>query len=254
MSDLTSDEERVETFQEQSLLDHLNELRVRLTWAAGALVVGTIISFVFAEQILLFLLKPYGGNQLQTLRPTEGIETFFKVALVSGFILAMPVILYQFWLFISPGLTKKERQYVYFFIPATLGMFLLGILFAWFVLVPAAVAFLATFMPDIFMTEWTSSEYIGFILAMLFWLGLSFQMPVIMYVLARVGLVNGTMLKDQWRIAIVAVAVLAAAITPSIDPVTMLLTMAPLLVLYVLSIGLASIGYKSFEKSMEFEE
>jgi len=254
MSDLTSDEERVETFQEQSLLDHLNELRVRLTWAAGALVVGTIISFVFAEQILLFLLKPYGGNQLQTLRPTEGIETFFKVALVSGFILAMPVILYQFWLFISPGLTKKERQYVYFFIPATLGMFLLGILFAWFVLVPAAVAFLATFMPDIFMTEWTSSEYIGFILAMLFWLGLSFQMPVIMYVLARVGLVNGTMLKDQWRIAIVAIAVLAAAITPSIDPVTMLLTMAPLLVLYVLSIGLASIGYKTFEKNMEIEE
>jgi len=254
MSDLTSDEERVETFQEQSLLDHLNELRVRLTWAAGALVVGTIISFVFAEQILLFLLEPYGGNQLQTLRPTEGIETFFKVALVSGFILAMPVILYQFWLFISPGLTKKERRYVYIFIPATLGMFLLGILFAWFVLVPAAVAFLATFMPDIFMTEWTSSEYIGFILAMLFWLGLSFQMPVIMYVLARVGLVNGTMLKDQWRIAIVAIAVLAAAITPSIDPVTMLLTMAPLLVLYVLSIGLASIGYKTFEKNMEIEE
>ena len=119
---------------------------------------------------------------------------------------------------------------------------------------PAAVAFLATFMQDIFMTEWTSSEYIGFILAMLFWLGLAFQMPVIMYVLARVGLVNGKMLKDQWRVAIVGVAILAAAITPSIDPVTMLLTMAPLLVLYVLSIGLAYLGYGRFEENMEIDE
>ena len=253
MSDLTNDEKAGEAFQAQSLLEHLNELRIRLTWAAGALVVGTVISFIFAQDLLLFLLKPYGGNQLQTLRPTEGIETFFKVALVSGFILAMPFILYQFWLFISPGLTKKERRYVYLFIPATLGMFLLGILFAWFVLVPAAVAFLATFMQDIFMTEWTSSEYIGFILAMLFWLGLAFQMPVIMFVLARVGLVNGTMLKEQWRVAVVGVAVLAAAITPSIDPVTMLLTMVPLLVLYLLSIGLAYMGYSRFESSMEID-
>jgi sec-independent protein translocase protein TatC len=251
MSDLSS-EHPGEPFEELSLLEHLNELRIRLTWAAGALVVGTVISFIFAQKILLFLLEPYGG-QLQTLRPTEGIETFFKVALVSGFILAMPVILYQFWLFISPGLTKKERRYVYIFIPATLGMFLLGILFAWFILVPAAVAFLATFMPDVFMTEWTSSEYIGFILAMLFWLGLSFQMPIIVYVLARVGLVNGQMLRDQWRIAVVGVAVLAAAITPSIDPVTMLLTMAPLLLLYVLSIGMAYLGHGRFEETMEID-
>jgi sec-independent protein translocase protein TatC len=253
MSDI-SRQEADEPFEAQSLLEHLNELRVRLTWAAGALVVGTVISFIFAERILQFLLIPYNGNQLQTLRPTEGIETFFKVALVSGFILAMPVILLQFWLFISPGLTKKEKRYVYVFIPATLGMFLLGIAFAWFVLVPAAVAFLATFMPAIFMTEWTSSEYIGFILAMLFWLGLSFQMPVIIYVLARVGLVSGPMLKDQWRFAVVGVAVLAAAITPSIDPVTMLLTMAPLLFLYFLSIGLAYLGYRRFEENMTIEE
>lgn len=252
MSETSGELESGETFQELSILQHLNELRVRLTWAAGALLVGTVISFVFAEDILLFLLEPYGG-QLQTLRPTEGIETFFKVALVSGFILAMPVILYQFWLFISPGLTRRERRYVVVFIPATLGMFVLGILFAWYVLVPAAVNFLSTFMPEIFLTEWTSSEYIGFILAMLFWLGLSFQMPIIVYVLSRVGLVNGPTLRRQWRIAIVAIAVLAAAITPSIDPVTMMLTMAPLLLLYFLSIVLAYAGFSRFERSMAIE-
>lgn len=253
MSDLSGEPREGETFQEQSLLEHLNELRIRLTWAAAALAVGTVISFIFAEQILEFLLRPYGERKLQTLRPTEGIETFFKVALVSGLILAMPFILYQFWLFISPGLTKRERRYVYVFIPATLGMFLLGILFAWVVLVPAAVDFLATFMQNIFLTEWTSSEYIGFILAMMFWLGLSFQMPVIIFVLARVGLVSGKMLRDQWRVAVVGVAVLAAAITPSIDPVTMMLTMAPLLILYVLSIGLAYAGYRRFEEAMEID-
>jgi sec-independent protein translocase protein TatC len=252
MSETSGEIEPGETFQELSILQHLNELRVRLTWAVGALLVGTVISFVFAKDILLFMLEPYGG-QLQTLRPTEGIETFFKVALVAGFILAMPVILYQFWLFISPGLTRRERRYVVIFIPATLGMFLLGILFAWFILVPAAVNFLATFMPDVFLTEWTSSEYIGFILAMLFWLGLSFQMPIIVFVLSRVGLVNGPALRKQWRVAIVAIAVLAAAITPSIDPVTMMLTMAPLLLLYLLSIVLAYAGFRRFEQSMAID-
>jgi len=244
--------EHEDSFVEQTLLEHLNELRKRMTWAALALVIGTVISFIFAQDILLFLLEPYNG-QLQTLRPTEGIETFFKVALVSGVILSMPVILFQFWLFISPGLTKKERRYVYLFIPAALGLFLLGIAFAWFVLVPAAVAFLSSFMPSVFKTDWTGQEYIGFILAMLFWLGISFQMPIIIYVLSVVGLVSGPMMRDQWRVAVVGVAILAAAITPSIDPVTMLLTMAPLLVLYFLSIGLAFLGYRRFEKSMAID-
>jgi sec-independent protein translocase protein TatC len=246
-------EDTREAFAEQTLLEHLNELRIRLTWAVGALVVFTIFSFVFARQILLFLLTPYDA-QLQTLRPTEGIETFFKVALVSGVVLAMPVILYQFWLFISPGLTRRERRYVYIFIPAALVLFLTGIAFAWFVLTPAAVFFLSTFMSDIFMAEWTGNEYISFILAMLFWLGLSFQMPIIIYLLSWVGLVTGKMMREQWRFAIVGVAILAAAITPSIDPVTMLLTMAPLLVLYFVSIGLAYLGYRRFERSMAIDE
>ena len=234
------------------LLVHLNELRRRLTWAVGGLTITTIFSFFFARELLIFLLSPY-GVQLQTLSPTEGIETFFKVSLMSGFILAMPVILFQIWLFISPALEEHEKKYVYIFIPSALGLFLLGISFAWFILVPAAVAFLSTFMPDVFATEWTGNEYIRFILAMLFWLGISFEMPIIIYVLARAGLLDSAVLVKNWRIAVVAVAVLAAMITPSIDPVTMMLTMAPLLVLYVFSIGLAKIGQYQFERKMSIE-
>ena len=240
---------------ELTLLEHLNELRVRLTWAAVGLLIATVISFIFAEDILNFLLRPYaastpGGAALQTLRPTEGLETFFKVSLMAGAIISMPVILIQFWLFISPGLTKQERRYVFIFVPSALILFILGIAFAWFILAPAAIFFLANFMPDIFKTDWTGNEYISFVTRLLFWLGFSFELPIVIYFVARVGVISAQTLRDQWRVAIVAVAVIAAMITPSIDPVTMLLTMAPLIVLYILSIALARIGERQFQRSM----
>jgi sec-independent protein translocase protein TatC len=241
-----------------TLLGHLNELRIRLTYVAAGLLITTALSFAFAEPMLQFLLGPYaqsieGVVELQTLEPTEGIETFFKVSLLSGSIFAMPIILYQFWQFIVPGLTKSERKYVFIFLPSALLLFALGILFAWFVLIPAAVFFLANFLGTIFKTDWTPRGYIGFVLRMLFWLGLAFEMPVVIYFVARVGIVSAKALREQWRFAIVGIAVLAAVITPSIDPVTMLLTMAPLLVLYVLSIGLAIVGQRQFERSVVVE-
>lgn len=241
-----------------TLLGHLNELRIRLTYVAVALLVTTAFSFVFAEPVLQFLLGPYaesinGVVELQTLEPTEGIETFFKVSLLSGVIFSMPVILYQFWRFIVPGLTRDERRYVFIFLPSALLLFVLGILFSWFVLIPAAVFFLANFLGTIFKTDWTPSGYIGFVLRMLFWLGIAFEMPVIVYFVARVGVVTAQTLREQWRFAIVGIAVLAAIITPSIDPVTMLLTMAPLLILYILSIGLAIVGQRQFEQSVAIE-
>ena len=248
---------------ELSILEHLDELRVRGTRAVVGWLIATIISFVFAGPLLLFLVQPYIESnlgtaeditKLQTLAPTENIETFFKVSLLAGLVLAMPIILHQFWLFVSPGLTKAERRYFFLFLPSTVILFLLGIAFAWFVLLPAAIMFLANFLPEIFAPGWTAQEYIGFVLSMLFYLGLSFEMPVIVYVLGRTGMLEGEILREQWRFAVVGIAVLAAIITPSIDPITMLLTMAPLLVLYVLSIFLARYGYKQFEKSVAIEE
>ena len=241
-----------------TLLGHLNELRIRLTKIAVALLLTTALSFAFAEPMLQFLLVPYSASiegvvELQTLEPTEGIETFFKVSLLSGSVFAMPIILYQFWQFIVPGLTRKERRYIFIFLPAALILFILGILFAWFVLIPAAVFFLANFLGTIFKTDWTPRGYIGFVLRMLFWLGLAFEMPVVLYFVARVGVVSAQALREQWRFAIVGIAVLAAIITPSIDPVTMLLTMAPLLVLYVMSIGLAIVGQRQFDRSVAVE-
>ena len=126
MSEINAAEQEDARF---TLLEHLYELRKRLTWAALALAIATIFSFLFAQALLDFLLTPYsasiGANAtLQTLKPTEGLETYFKVSLLSGAIIAMPVILVQFWMFISPGITKQERRYIYIFIPSALILFL----------------------------------------------------------------------------------------------------------------------------------
>jgi len=239
--------------QGQTILEHLNELRIYVTWAAAGLVVGTIVSFAFAQQLLDFLIAPY-GQQLQTLSPTEGIQTYFRVALVSGAILSMPWILYQLWRFVAPGLHKNEKRYVYVFIPSATFLFLLGVAFAWFILLPSAIGFLSTFMEDLFVAEWTSQEYIGFATTFLFWMGVSFELPLIIYFLARFGVISSQTLREQWRIAIVAIAIIAAAVTPSIDPVTMLLTMVPLVLLYFLSIILAKLGQRQFDRTVALDE
>jgi sec-independent protein translocase protein TatC len=157
----------------QTILEHLNELRIYLTRALIGLVIGTIISFAFAQQVLAFLIKPY-GELLDVISPTEGIETYFKVALVCGVILSMPWLLYQLWRFIAPGLEKNEKRYVYVFIPSAFGLFLIGVSFAWLVLLPAAISFLATFMGDIFEARWISREYNRFATTFLLWIGVSF--------------------------------------------------------------------------------
>ncbi len=237
----------------QTFLEHFSELRVRVTWAVGALLVCTVISFAFAQSLLEFLIAPYGEN-VQAISPTEPIETYFKVALVSGAVLAMPFILYQVWLFVKPALeSKEERRFVYIFVPSAFLLFLIGIAFSWLVLLPAAISFLSGFMPTVFLVEWTANEYIGFTTTFLFWIGVSFEMPLIIYLIARAGIITPQGLREQWRVAIVAIAVIAAVVTPSIDPITMLLTMVPLTVLYGLSILLAYVGQRQFERAMAIE-
>ncbi|MGH2537069.1 MAG: twin-arginine translocase subunit TatC [Candidatus Promineifilaceae bacterium] len=239
--------------QRQPILAHLNEARLRLTWALVGLALATGVSFFFAADLLQLLIAPY-GEQLQTLSPTEGLETYFKVALAVGVALSMPWTLLQLWEFVAPALHPGERRLAFVFIPAATLLFLLGIAFAWFVLLPSAVRFLESFMPGLFAPNWTSREYISFATTFLLWIGLSFEMPLLIYLLARLGVVTARTLREGWRVALVAIAVLAAAITPSIDPLTMLLTMIPLLLLYLLSIGLAAVGGRQFARRVALDE
>jgi sec-independent protein translocase protein TatC len=221
-----------------TILDHLRELRSRLVKATLALVLASLVTSVFAGDIIAFLIRPY-GDRLQTLGPTENVITYFRVALLSGVAVAMPIIVYQLLAFVIPGLTRAERRWLYISIPFTSLLFLAGILFAWTIMVPAAVDFLAGFRPDLFKTEWTAQEYISFVVSIAFWIGVSFQTPLITFILAKVGLVTPGFLARNWRFAVVIIAVVAALITPTVDPFNMALLMLPLLALYGLSILLA---------------
>jgi sec-independent protein translocase protein TatC len=142
-------------------------------------------------------------------------------------------------MFILPGLEPNEKQYVMWGVPFATLLFLIGVGFAWYVLTPAAVSFLSAWQPEIFIQQWQSREYIPFVTSLVFWVGLSFETPLIIFIMTKLGLVTPQFLIKQWRFAIVIIAIAAAMITPTIDPFNMGLVMLPLIVLYGLSILLS---------------
>jgi sec-independent protein translocase protein TatC len=228
--------------------EHLDELRQRLTKAVFSLVVGTAIGVFVATQVLVLLLEPYcaivSDCELVILDPTGNILIYFKVALMVGGILSIPLVTYQLMMFILPGLTRKEKRYVLLSIPATTALFVIGVLFAWKILMPPALGFLHGFQAEIFEPEWTADGYISFVTSLLFWMGVAFQTPLIFFIISLMGLVSARTLIRQWRVAVVGASIAAALITPTIDPVNMFLVMAPLLTLYALSIVLVYFGRK----------
>lgn len=226
-----------------SLWDHLDELRSRLFKAVLALVIGTVIGVAFATPILEFLKAPYGRAFLVT-DPTGGVVQYFRVALLAGAILSIPVMTYQVLMFVLPGLTKRETRILFYSIPPVTLLFLVGVVFAWAILIPPALNFLVNFQTDLFRADWTADRYLGFVTALLFWMGVAFETPLIFFVLSILGFVTPRPLIRNWRIAIVGGAIAAAIITPTIDPVNMLLVMGPLMGLYILSIFLVSIGMR----------
>lgn len=221
--------------------EHLSELRGRLFKAMLALVLGTIAGFFLAGDVLLFLQVPY-GDAFVTLGPTDSVVAYFRVALLIGGIIAIPVITYQVLRFVLPGLTPREARYILLSLPAVTLLFILGVVFTWFLLVPPAIGFFEGFQPTIFRPQWTADLYLGFVTALLFWMGVAFQTPLIFFIVSLLGMVTAGNLRRNWRIAIVGSAVAAAMITPTIDPVNMVLVMGPLLSLYLLSILLVWIG------------
>jgi sec-independent protein translocase protein TatC len=224
--------------KEMTIWDHLGELRNRLFIALISLVVTTLISFIFADRFVQWLTIPIGGLQnLIAIEVTENISVFMKVSLLSGFILALPFMVFELLGFVMPGLTDREKRWVRIAIPLSSVFFLLGVSFCYFVMLPAAIPFLVSFLGV--KTTPRLSNYIDFITNFMFWLGVSFELPLVVFILAKIKILNASMLAKQWRIAVVVIAVVAAVVTPTPDPVNMSLMMAPLMVLYVLSIFFA---------------
>jgi sec-independent protein translocase protein TatC len=214
---------------------HIGELRARLLRSVLALIVTTMVSFAFAEKIIRFLSIPIGGlENLLAIEVTENVGVFMRVSLLSGFIFALPFIVYQILAFVMPGLKQSERKWLYLAIPVATFLFLCGVAFSNFVMLPTAIPFLVNFLGT--PTTPRLSNYLNFVTNLLFWIGLSFEAPLVVFILAKLKLVTPKGLLKQWRIAIVVIAVLAAVISPTVDPINMGLVMLPLIFLYLLSV------------------
>ena len=229
--------------QGMTFWQHINELRKRLFYALIGLVVGIIISVTFSDYLLQLLAQPIGGyEQLQSIEVTENIGVFMRVSLLAGFIVALPFILTQLYLFVIPALKKEERRWVLITVPLGIILFILGALFAFLVMLPAALPVLVQFAGPEVLPRW--NDYISFVTSLIFWSGISFELPMVAFILAKLKIISAKQLIKGWRIAVMVIAVAAAVITPTGDPINMALLMLPLLILYGLSILLASIARK----------
>ncbi len=222
-----------------TIIEHLEELRTRLIISVLALLIATTLSFVFTGKLLEILLIPSGGIKPVFLKPTEMFITYFKVALIGGAALAMPVIVYQVIKFIVPGLKPNEKRYLFFVVPGASFLFVLGLAFGYVVLLPFALKYLLTFGGDIASAFISIGEYVSFVVTLLLWMGACFELPMIIVFLAKLRVVSQKQLRSYWKYALVGAFVISAIITPTPDPFNQTLVAVPLYLLYEVGVLVA---------------
>lgn len=240
---MTVDDAAIYHDGEMTLLEHLKELRNRVVICAFAVVIGVLVCLYFWQTIVGWLVAP-ARESFPTFKPSvfgpvESIGIAFKVGLYGGVMLASPVILYELLAFVLPGLTPREKKMI---LPTMFGVvffMLMGMAFAYWVILPASLGFLLDFADDEFNTIIGAKQYIDFATRIIFWVGVSFELPIVLALLAKLGLVTWRKLLGFWRYAIVLVFVVAAVVTPTPDPLTQTLVAGPLFALYFVGIVFA---------------
>jgi sec-independent protein translocase protein TatC len=227
------DPDEPDEFAEMTLLEHMEELRDRIIKSVLAIGIAFVAGIFLAGPLLKRLqieANAIGGFDI--ISPTDPITLYFKVALYIAIGIALPVLLWQVIGFLAPGLTKKEKRLLYLSLPFVVLLFLAGVAYGFFFAAPRALQFLSGFMSDLY--EWSpeGNEVITFFLTLMLGLGLAFQLPVVMFILAKLGLASPQRLAGFRRYAVLLILVLAAIITPSTDPFNMLVVAVPLYVLY----------------------
>lgn len=243
--------------KEMPFLDHLEELRWRIMKALGAVVLFTCIAFPFTGVLLDLLTLPNdhlaSPAKLIFLKPTGMLVVRLEVALIVGVIVSLPVIFYQLWMFIAPGLLENERKYVVPFVLYTTGCFLVGTGFAYFILIPTVLPFLFSMGTETIEATINITEYMSFILRLILVAGLVFELPMLSFILARIGLLTASFMRKYRRYSIVLFFIFAAIVTPP-DPMSQLLIAIPLVVLYEASIFIALLGQKLKRQTDESKE
>lgn len=228
-------------------MGHLKDLRSCLVRSVIALLIALPISFYLSKYVFDILMKPVPGIKLIYTEVTEMLGTYAKVTLIISVILTLPFIVYQIVMFVRPALTKRERSYVYIMLPAIAICFLIGATFAYFVLLPPALNFLFTFGSDIAEPMIKVGNYVSVLTTLLFWIGMCFEIPIVMFFLAKIGVIKPEWLSKYRKAAIIVAFVIGAVITPTFDPVNQSLVAIPIIVLYEFGIILAKIARRKKE-------
>ena len=232
---------------EMSFLEHLEELRWRLIYAIIGIVIGTIAAWIFIDQLVNFiLLKPArdANATLQNLKPFGQIFLYVQVAIVAGVVVSIPNIFYQFWRFIAPALKKSEKKYIFSIVIFSSVCFLSGIVFAYYIMLPLALKFVADFGSENIINNFAINEYMTIIISLMLGSALIFELPMLSFFLTKLGVLTPTFMRKYRKYALVIILIFAAFLTPP-DPVSQLILAIPLVLLYEISIFISKISLKN---------
>lgn len=225
-----------------TIIQHLDEFRKRIIYCIASILICSIVSYNYSGKILYHLARPVG--KLVFVRPVEAFMAHIKIAIFCGIFLSFPVVLYEIWAFVCPGLKLNERRYIVYFIPLSLLLFLAGCSFSYFIIIPFSIKFFIGYGTSWLEPMITVSNYISFFCIMILIFGVVFELPVVMLFLAKLGIVNPRMLRKNRKYAILIIFIAAAVLTPTPDVFTQVMMAVPLLILYEISIFISYLGRK----------
>jgi len=223
-------------------MGHLRELRSCLLRSVIAILIALPISFFLADKVLNILMQPVPGLELVYTEVTEMLGTYIKVSLYSALVLTLPFIVYQAVMFVRPALTRKEKSYLYTMLPSVFLLFTVGAVFAYFVLLPPALKFLLTFGSDIATPMIRVENYVSVLTKLIFWIGMCFEIPLVMFFLTKIGVLKPEWLSKYRRLAYILAFVLGAIITPTFDPLNQTLVAVPVILLFEFGILLSKLA------------
>jgi sec-independent protein translocase protein TatC len=222
-----------------TLIEHLEELRSRIFRVGIAFIVVAVVAGFFVDDIFYWLLEPSGLSDLNFMGPAQALLTDIKLVLFSAFLLTLPILFYQAWMFVAPAVGETGRVTTYIVVTLSSGLFLVGVAFGYYVVLPIGLQFLLGYAPDRYNEVITADFYLPFVTRFLLAFGIVFELPAAAYVGAKLGLVTAPLLRRYRRHALVVNAILAAALTPGQDPFSMILMAVPMVLMYEASILIA---------------
>lgn len=246
-----STEEVTRVAGEMSFLEHLEELRWRIIYTLIGVVVGTIIAWIFIDFLInsILLLPAKEANiNLQNLRPFGQLFLYFEVAVIGGVILSIPNVFYQIWKFISPALKENEKKYITSIVVFSSLCFLIGLVFAYFLMLPLTLSFAGKFGTTAIENNFAIDEYFSIIISVMLAAGVIFELPMLSFFLSKIGILKPSFMKKYRRHSIVVIMFLAAILSPGTDPVAQIMLAVPLVLLYEISIFVSKFSQK---KSIE---